>query len=187
MMNGDCGFASIAKGINVARERLRAANHASQSGYIRSRRRFFWRRPVVAPTPKRVLTPKDIRIAMYGEIRKAKKSYLSDLGRLGCVLSDEDLNRLEREVGRPGIAGHWLGSVLGILEHVILAHALNVNIHLYQFDLQKQCVRQFECAVVDKADCDVFLFFTGPPASGHFDALVKVQSDRQEGFSTGIP
>lgn len=174
-MNGDCGFASIAKGINIAREFLRRT--VRHSPYISSRisRRLsfrFWQSSKLPP--KRILQPKDIRIAMYNELRKAKKTYLADLGRDACIFTDSDLDRLEREVSRPGIAGHWLGTVLGILEHVIVARAMNINIYLYQFDLKKQCVRQFECAIVENADCDVFLFFTGPPASGHFDALVKI-------------
>lgn len=179
MMNGDCGFASIAKGINTARESISNSNNNNNNNnnipFILSRKRLFWLRQSQTSSPtKRLLQPKDIRVAMYGEIRKAKKTYLADLNRFGSVFSDADVDRLEREVSRPGIAGHWLGTVLGLLEHVIIAHALNVNIYLYQFDLQKQGVRQFEDATVENADCDVFLFFTGPPASGHFDALIKV-------------
>lgn len=131
----------------------------------------------MAPPAKRSLNAKDVRTTMFNEMRKAKKTYLADLGCFACVFSRSDLDRLERDVGRSGLAGHWLGTVLGILEHVIVAHALNINIYLYQFDLQKQCVRQFESAIVDNADCDVYLLFTGPASSGHFDALVKMPQD----------
>ena len=132
---------------------------------------------------KRPLQAKDIRNAMYNEIRKAKKTYLADRLGFAGLFSDEDFEKLERDVGRPGIAGHWLGTVLGLLEHVIIAHALNVNIFLYQFDLQRQCIRQFESAVVDNPDCEVYLFFTGPAACGHFDTLLKVPEPKDRLFA----
>lgn len=216
VMNGDCGFAAIARGINIARDKLRAPPATAIPSFDRlSRRPRQWFRFVIADSggggggrrrggsgnnvgvtndtgglrtspghgaigtgggvvPKRSLQPKDIRLAMYSEIREAKKTYLADLHSVGPVFTDADFTRLEREVSRPGIAGHWLGTVLGVLEHVIIAHALNINIYLFQFDLAKQRVRQFESATVENPDCKVYLFFTGPPACGHFDALVKV-------------
>ncbi|KAI0559227.1 hypothetical protein FGB62_163g068 [Gracilaria domingensis] len=188
VMNGDCGFASIAKGINLARhnmpptqQRTQAQTQSSlRSNRSRLRRSLprLWRRGNASNHPhKRTLHAKDIRNAMYHEIRKAKKTYLGDRDALGAVFSDHDFDRLERDVGTPGIAGHWLGTVLGVLEHVIIAHAMNVNIFLYQFDLQRQSIRRFESAIVHNPDCDVYLFFTGPATSGHFDTLVKIPND----------
>lgn len=178
-MNGDCGFASIAKGINAAREQ------AASSGRRRntepnssSSRRIFVRQWQFRP--KRIVTAKDVRHAMYNEVRKARKTYLNDIEQ--CVFTNDDFEKLERDVSRPGIAGHWLGTVLGVLEHVIVSHAMNIDIYLYQFDLQRQCIRQFESATVEGADTVVYLFFTGPPACGHFDTLVKISDPKQRVF-----
>lgn len=125
-------------------------------------------------TIKKPLQPSDVRVAMYNEIKKERTAYLEELKRFSYT--DADFDRLEREVSRPGLSGHWLGTILGLLEHVIISRALNINIYLYQFDLQKQGVRQFEYATVDNAHCDVYLFFTGPPVNGHFDVLQKMSS-----------
>lgn len=215
VMNGDCGFGAIAKGINVARERVRDLNpHPPENhdnpihsqpqqqdhrrkrhednqrtrihewkGWRRIRSRpWIWHRLVGRKTPNRPgksLQAKDIRKAMHDELRKARKTYLDDCEDFSGIYTNEDFDKLEREVSHPGIAGHWLGTVLGVLEHVIVAHAMNINIFLYQFDLQRQCIRQFESAVVESPDCEVYLFFTGPAACGHFDTLVKI-SDPQD-------
>lgn len=235
MMNGDCGFASIAKGINMAREKMNfsvpiasepistpspsptsspisnafaASNNtptpglqsgspslqaptsppphsgstapsraASPPNRRRRLRRFFWLRKTTSPPTKRVLQAKDVRTAMFAEIRRAKKTYLADK-KYESFYSEEDMDRLierlEREVSRQGIGGHWLGTVLDQLEYIIVAHAMNVNLYLYQFDLKTQAVVPFDNATVENAHCDVYLFFTGPPGSGHFDTLIKI-------------
>lgn len=226
MMNGDCGFASIAKGINMAREKMNLSapitpqpianpsptlastynnnsdmhpepssapapassplqsetpttSSATKARPQRRRRlrRFLWLRKTASPTTKRVLQAKDVRTAMFAEIRRAKKTYLADK-KYESFYSEEDMDRLigrlEREVSRQGIGGHWLGTVLDQLEYIIVAHAMNVNLYLYQFDLKSQTVVPFDNATVENAHCDVYLFFTGPPGSGHFDTLVKI-------------
>lgn len=174
IMNGDCGFASIAKAINIAREKI---NSQSPPPRFYWRISFPWRRSTNASQSKRPLQPKDVRMAMFAEIRKAKKTYLADK-QYESFYNEDDLDRLierlEREVSRQGIGGHWLGTVLDQLEYIIVAHAMNINIYLYQFDLKSQTVVQFDEAVVPNAHCDVYLLFTGPPGSGHFDTLVKV-------------
>lgn len=210
MMNGDCGFGAIAKGINVARERvrdiapvapdrpdhgLRDPPHPTQpqdrpqerSRWRRIRSRpWLWPRIVPRKTLERSgksLQAKDIRKSMHDELKKARKIYLDDCEDFTGVFSNDDFDKLEREVSHPGIAGHWLGTVLGVLEHVIVAQALNINIFLYQFDLQRQCIRQFESATVENPDCEVHLFFTGPASCGHFDTLVKITDPRANLFT----
>lgn len=215
LMNGDCGFGAIAKGINLARDRVRdiaargpddppTATTNGQSHppsphsprqHPQSRHRRPWRRMRPRPWtwprlgPRRALErsakslqAKDIRKAMYDELRKARKTYLDDCEDFTGVFTNDDFDKLEREVSHPGIAGHWLGTVLGVLEHVILAQAMNINIFLYQFDLQRQCIRQFESATVANPDCEVYLFFTGPASCGHFDTLVKITDPRANLF-----
>lgn len=182
VMNGDCGFSAIAKGVNIARHYMSQSltpqnpSHSSSESRLRKRRFWFKRKPT---NTKRTLQAKDIRSAMYAEIRKAKKAYLMDSEGFGAVFSDDDFDKLERDVGRAGIAGHWLGTVLGVFEHVLVANAMNINIFLYQFDLQRQCIRQFERAPVDNPACDVHLFFTGPAACGHFDTLIKMVDPKE--------
>lgn len=203
VMNGDCGFGAIAKGINCARAHVRnlnppasedsarrAASRVGAEKKARSRRRrlrdFVWgsssKRGLVDRNGK-TLQAKDIRKAMYDELRKARKTYLRDCEEFKGIFTDDDFDRLEREVSQPGIAGHWLGAVLGLLEHVIVAHAMNITIFLYQFDLQKQCIRRFESAIVENPDCEVYLFFTGPAACGHFDTLVKITEPKTHIFA----
>lgn len=205
-MNGDCGFGAIAKGMNCARARVKditpnaaddavhsrrrrnARTDAEKRGRLRRRRLrdMVWgsssKRNTSDKTAK-ILQAKDIRKAMYDELRKARKTYLEDCEEFKGIYTDDDFDRLEREVSQPGIAGHWLGTVLGLLEHVIVAHAMNINIFLYQFDLQKQCVRRFESATVENPDCEVYLFFTGPAACGHFDTLVKITDPKKHMFA----
>lgn len=205
VMNGDCGFGAIAKGINCARTRVKGItsnaaddpvhyrsatvrNAAEKKGRLRRRRLrdLVWgsssKRNTANKTGK-TLQAKDIRKAMYDELRKARKTYLGDCEEFKGIYTDDDFGRLEREVSQPGIAGHWLGTVLGLLEHVIVAHAMNINIFLYQFDLQRQCVRRFESATVESPDCEVYLFFTGPAVCGHFDTLIKITDPKKHVFA----
>ncbi|CDF37623.1 unnamed protein product [Chondrus crispus] len=221
VMNGDCGFGAIAKGINVARERVRDMapqppepphdphfpiqqrsqtqnqpqhnNRNKHFSFAHDRKRWrrirsrpwIWHRLVARRAqdrPTKSLQAKDLRKAMFDELKKARKTYLDECEDLSGIYTNDDFDTLEREVSHPGIAGHWLGTVLGVLEHVIVAQAMNIDIYLYQFDLQRQCIRQFESATVENPDCEVYLFFTGPAACGHFDTLVKISNTRDNLF-----
>lgn len=199
-MNGDCGFTAIALSMNIANGLTSGKKPTtSPSNTIRYHRFMFplrsnkklkqLNRTLFNNTnpndnnhdeqrkrrrrqPAVLMKPEDVRLAMSRQILKAKHKYLHDKDKYGCYYIEADYNRLLNDVKKPGISGHWLGSILGNMEHVILSHALHISIYLYQFDLQKQTVRQFDDAKVDNPKCHVYLFFTGPGASGHFDALV---------------
>lgn len=186
IMNGDCGFASIANSINIEREKMKIPTPPPRSGRIK---RIFWFLQTTPPPEKRTLQAKDVRMAMLGEIRRAKKTYLSDEKYQSFYTQevlDRLIQRLEREVSRQGIGGHWLGTVLDQLEYIILAHAMNINIFLYQFDLKSQSVVQFDSALVSNPDYNVFLFFTGPPGCGHFDTLIKIADSTRRYTNRGM-
>lgn len=186
VMNGDCGFGAIAKGVNSVREgRIKQQESRKEEGEGGwKNRKMKWIRKLRAAGARekekgKYLTPKDIRRIMVEEVKKGRDALELELGEWGGVWGTEELDRLEREVGSQGIGGHWLGSVMGVMEHVIVARGLNVTIHLYQFDLGRQCVRRFESVEVPKPECHVYLFFTGPAACGHFDTLVKLSDSKR--------
>lgn len=190
-MNGDCGFAAIAKSSNISngfltdeKENLKTISKKSSN-----RRLFIPMRSTKKGISQeqesknessdemeeeKFMKPEDVRSAMSVQILKEKSKYLLDKEKYGCYYTEADYDRLLNDVIKSGISGHWLGSILGNMEHVILSHALKISIFLYQFDLQKQVVRKFEDAKVDNPRHQVFLLFTGPGTSGHFDALILV-------------
>lgn len=195
-MNGDCGFAAIAKSINISNDfhsdentnlkltKKRAPStlfgipkRNTKKGIYEKKR---WRQGSGAEKEgEKFMTPADVRRAMSIHILKEKTNYLSDKDGYGCFYTENDYNRLLNDVVKSGISGHWLGSILGNMEHVILSHALQISIFLYQFDLQKQVVRKFEEAKVKNPRHEVFLFFTGPGTNGHYDILISLSQNEK--------
>lgn len=195
-MNGDCGFAAIARSINISNGFLGNEKEILKTTEKSSKKRIFipsrLTRKATSPEKEsdnnrdgkeeeeKFIKPGDIRLAMSSQILKEKPKYLLDKEKYGCFYAEADYDRLLNDVIKSGISGHWLGSILGNMEHVILSHALHISIFLYQFDLQKQVVRKFEDSKVENPRHEVFLFFTGPGGSGHFDALTLVPQIAKE-------
>jgi hypothetical protein len=180
VMNGDCGFAAIAKGVNLHAmeeapaedDEKRRERPSSRSGMSHATIAFLnsYRRPKEASS-------QDIRRLMAEEVSANRPIYSAISSGL---FTEPQLTTFVKSVVRPGMAGHWLGAEIGGLEFVAVARALDITLALYCFDVPSQTVRRFEEAKSENSKYEICLFFAGPAASGHFDLLWKMAPPLQE-------
>jgi len=186
LMNGDCGYAAILKGLVLA------ANPDADAPIIDVRK------------------VKACRAAMAKAVR-ADRAYYHKRVTLYCDSVDtlkKGMAGWEASVVRGGMGGHWLGALWGVLEIEVAARAFGVCIDMYAFDVRKQAVRCYHSCgleqVVPAADMPADgkeatsdgdeatggegsapppvlgkgrrfgMLFSGPARSGHFDVLVYV-------------
>jgi len=186
LMNGDCGYAAILKGLVLA------ANPDADA-------------PIVD-----VRKVKACRAAMAKAVR-SDRAYYRKRVTLYCDSVDtlkKGVAGWEASIVRGGMGGHWLGALWGVLEIEVAARAFGVCIDMYAFDVRKQAVRCYHTCgleqVVPRAEMpadgeeatsDVDeatgregsapppvpgkgrrfgMLFSGPARSGHFDVLVYV-------------
>jgi hypothetical protein len=176
MMNGDCGFAAIAKAVNLHASEVSTntssatADHHRRKPVVLTRNRVSSGRASFFGTSRRPkeVTPREIRRSMAEEVAKNRLVYSTISS---GIFTDSHLTAFVKNVVRPGMTGHWLGAEIGGLEFVAVARALNITLAIYCFDVLTQTVRRFEEAKSESSKSEICLFFTGPAASGHFDLL----------------
>jgi hypothetical protein len=179
MMNGDCGFAAIAKAVNLLAAEVSITTRKGEDDHHRRKPVALTRTRVPLASasffgtnrrPKEV-TPREIRRSMAEEVATNRLVYSTISS---GIFTDSHLTAFVKNVVRPGMTGHWLGAEIGGLEFVAVARALNVTLAIYCFDVPSQTVRRFEEAKSESSNSEICLFFTGPAASGHFDLLWNV-------------
>uniref|UniRef100_A0A7S1XFW6 OTU domain-containing protein n=1 Tax=Compsopogon caeruleus TaxID=31354 RepID=A0A7S1XFW6_9RHOD len=143
-MDGSCGFAAVAKGVNAVKGMK------------------------FTPDKLRLLLRDQARSTsgFFAEEMARNAAYRFCVEEGGCTLDD-----FAASVVRKGVAGHWLGEKWQMVEVMALARVMQIRIDVFTYDEKCRILRRHDELNTSEAQC-IGLLFSGPPSGGHFDLLL---------------